>query len=96
MNLFKPTQRQIDNWKIIVENGKKNFIKKHFISFGLNMIIFVFAIEYINTKPIEFSNIFSQEVIIRAVLGGLIGGGVFSYGSWIIGNYRFGKYINKN
>ena len=88
-----PTQKQIDNWKTILERGKWRFIRVNFISFGLNMMFFVFAFEYINTKPIHFSEIFSQKVIINAILSGLIGGFVFAYGSWIIGNWRFDKHI---
>ena len=68
MSFLKPTQRQLDNWKRVTERGKTRFIRVNFISFGLNMLVFVFAFEYINTKPVNFSDIFSQEVIIRAIV----------------------------
>ena len=92
MSFLKPTQRQLDNWKRVTERGKARFIRVNFISFGLNMIFFVFAFEYINTKPIEFTDIFTWNISIRALVSGVIGGLIFSFGSWFIGNWRFGKH----
>ena len=91
MSFFKPTERQLDNWKRVTERGKARFIRVNFISFGLNMLVFVFAFEYLNTKPLHFTDIFSNEVILRAVISGVIGGLLFSFGSWIIGNWRFNR-----
>ena len=91
MSFLKPTERQLDNWKRVTERGKARFIRVNFISFGLNMLVFVFAFEYLNTKPLHFTDIFSNEVILRAVISGVIGGLLFSFGSWIIGNWRFNK-----
>ena len=93
MSFFKPTPRQISNWKNIEERGKARFIRVNFISFGLNMIFFALAFEYINTKPIHFTDIFTPEVFLGAVISGVIGGLIFSFGSWFIGNWRFGKHI---
>lgn len=86
-----PTQRQIENWKRIVERGKWRFIRINFISFGLNMMVAVFAFEYIMTKPIPLSSMFTGKLFLQALVAGLIGGVIFSFGSWIIGNWRFNR-----
>ena len=86
-----PTERQLDNWKRVTERGKARFIRVNFISFGLNMMIFVFAFEYLTTKPIEFSDIFSSETIVRSIISGVVGGLIYSFGSWYIGNWRFNR-----
>lgn len=94
MSFLKPSKRQLDNWKRVQEKGKMHFIRFNFISFGLNMMVFVFAFEYITTKPINFTDIFSKEIVIKALISGVVGGLIYAFGSWAVGNWRFGKHLN--
>ena len=88
-----PTQRQIDNWKRVVERGKWRFIRINYISFGLNMMVAVHAFEYIMTKPIPVSSMFTGKLFLQALIAGIIGGAIFAFGSWFVGNLRFGKHL---
>ncbi len=57
------------------------------------MMVFIIAVEYITTKPINFSDILTTNLVLKALIVGLIGGLVYAFISWYIGNWRFGKHI---
>lgn len=93
MNFFKPKQRQVDNWKRIVERGKWKFISVNLIAFGINMMLFVFAFEYLMQQPENLTDILTPETTLMALAAGAVGGSVFAFGSWFIGNWRYRKHL---
>lgn len=93
MSFLKPTQNEINNWKKVVDKGKWRYIRVNFISFGINMMLFTLAISFINEKPEAIKLLLTKENLLEALFFGILGGLVFSFGSWYVANWRYRKYL---
>ncbi|MFP5470421.1 MAG: hypothetical protein ACLGGV_02405 [Bacteroidia bacterium] len=93
MSFLKPTPNEINNWKKIVAKGKWRYVRTNFMSFGINMILFTLAIQYINQKPIAIKLLLTKENLLEAFLFGILGGLIFSFGSWYVAKWRYRRYL---
>jgi hypothetical protein len=93
MSLLKPTPQEVANWKKVVAKGKWRYIRVNFISFGINMMLFTLAISYINEKPVAIKLLLTKENLMEALFFGVLGGLIFSFGSWYVANWRYRKHL---